>query len=142
VAAAYSRIMIEPVGNIYYAVSKNIGIGYTITETTTCTPFTATPNSVISGATTTGFIGYGLNIPNNIAFDKMTVSVNITHSKPNDLRIGIAVPGSSTVNAFFYDRSCPSISPANIITTFEDAVPALDCAGINAGNSHHAIDAL
>ncbi len=143
IASPYNRIMIEAVGNIFYAVSKNIAVGYTVTVTETCTPFTATPNANVSGAVNTGYYGYQVNVPANIMFDKMTVDVNITHPEPNDLRIGLAIPGSGVVNAVFYDRDCPVFSPVqNVDVTFDDDAPALACVNINAGNSYAPIDQL
>ncbi len=143
VSSPYNRILVEAVGNIFYAVSKNIAIGYTITVTTTCTPYTATPNANVSGATNPGFFGYSVTVPDSYIITDANVSVNITHPEPNDLRIGIAIPLSTTVNAFLYDRSCPAISPAqNVVLTFDDEAPVIACGNIGAGNSYKGIDQL
>lgn len=143
VTSPYCRIKIEPVGNIYYAISKSIAIGYTVVTTTTCNTYTATPNAILSGATSTGFVGYSLTVPDDVIISDMDVNVNITHARVNDLRIGIAKPGSSSVDRFLYDRSCPSFgTPANMITTFDDAGVVIACSGINGNNIYKPIASL
>ena len=49
-ASPSCRILIQPVGNIYYAVSKNIALGYTIS--TACNTYTnTTPLATVIGPT-------------------------------------------------------------------------------------------
>lgn len=139
IAVPYARIMVEAVGNIYFAVSKSIAIGYNVTVTTTCTPYTATPNATVSGQTSVGYYGYSLNIPDSVIISDMNISVNITHARINDLRIGVAIPGSTTVDMVLYERSCGSFGvPANLVTTFDDEGAPFTCTGAAAGNNYIA----
>ncbi|RZJ68785.1 MAG: T9SS type A sorting domain-containing protein [Flavobacterium sp.] len=135
-AAPYCRIMIEAIGNIYYALSKSFSIGYTVTVTNTCNNYTATPNAAV-GTGATGFFGYAVAVPDSFTITDANLTVNITHPRVNDLRVGLAIPGSGTVNAIVYDRNCPVLgTPANMITTFDDEGVALSCAGLAGGNSY------
>lgn len=134
--APYCRIMIEAIGNIYYALSKSFSIGYTVTVTNTCNNYTSSPGSAV-GTGATGFYGYAVAVPDSFTITDANLTVNITHPRVNDLRVGLAIPGSGVVNVFLYERNCPVLgTPANMITTFDDEGATLTCAGINGGNSY------
>lgn len=140
IAFPFCRIMIEPVNNNFFAINtKNIAIGYTVVVTNTCNTYTATPNAAISGATSTGYTGYSVNVPDDFVISDMNVGVNITHPKVNDLKIGISKPNSTIVDLVLYNKSCPSFgTQANIHTTFDDAGGVFGCGGTTL-NGYNAL---
>ena len=145
VAAPYCRVMVKPTGNIYYDInSYAFAIGYIVTTTTVCNTYTATPNSTIVGTNPPGYIGYGLNVPDNVSISDINLTVNISHAKINDLYIGLVRPGSASVDRVVYQSSCPALLPANtpMITTFDDAGVALACGGIGNGNTYKPLNTL
>lgn len=145
VAAPYCRVMVKPTGNIYYDINPvPFAIGYIVTTTTVCNTYTATPNSTIVGTNPAGYIGYTVNVPDNVVISDINLSVNISHARINDLYIGLVRPGSTTVDRVVYQSSCPTLTPANtpIITTFDDAGVTLACGGIANGNTYKPVNSL
>ncbi len=146
VAAPYARIMIEPVGNIYYAVSKSIAVGYTVEEVTECVTYNGVvPNGNIVGSANPGWFALGsVNIPasENQVITDMNMSVNITHANINNIAIGLVKPNSTVVDRIMYDQGCPAFAGTSINTTFDDQAGALSCGGIGAGNSYKPLNTL
>lgn len=142
VSAPYCRIKIEAIGNIFYALSKNISLGYTITNT--CTTYNATiPNPTIAAQNPLSWQAFGtVNVPDNVTITDFNVNVNITHPKINDLYIGVVKPGSSVVDLVIYQQGCGTTF-ANMNTTFDDEGATLACSGIAAGtNSYRPLNPL
>lgn len=147
VAAPFCRVMVKPTGNIYYDISPvSFAIGYVVTTTTTCTPFTVNPNAAIAyNAANPGWYVLGqVNVPNNFTISDLDLSLNITHSKINDLRIGLVKPGSGTIDAIVYDKNCPSFGlvPTSIIATFDDSGQDLVCSGIASSNTYKPVNSF
>ena len=146
VAVPYARIMIEPVGNIYYAVSKSIAIGYNVEVVNTCNTYSASPNTPIQiGATGPAWSIQGtVNIPENIVISDLDLSVNITHTRINDLYIGLLPPGTNAVAdiRIVYQQGCPTSVTSNMITTFDDEGVNLSCSGIAANNTYKPLNTL
>ncbi len=145
VAAPYCRIMIEPVGNIYYAVSKSIAIGYTVEVVNTCNTYTANPGTPIAAQNPPAWQILGsVTVPVNSVISDMNVSVNITHPRINDLYIGLLPPGATTVGQIriLYQQGCSSFFTAGMNTTFDDEGLVLSCPGIAAGNSYKPLNTL
>lgn len=145
VAAPYCRVMVKPTGNIYYDINPvPFAIGYIVTTTTVCNTYTATPNATIAGTNPPGYIGYSLNVPDNVVISDVNLSVNISHTRINDLYIGLVRPGSTTVDRVVYQSSCPTLTPANtpIIATFDDAGATLSCSQIGGGNTYKPVNSL
>ena len=145
IAAPYCRIMIEAVGNIYYAVSKSFSIGYTVTTTTTCNTYTATPGTAIAAQNPLAWQILGsVNVPTNVVISDLNLAVNITHTKINDLYIGLLKPGASTVGEIriVYQQGCSSFLASNMITNFDDAGVTLACAGIAGNNTYKPLNTL
>lgn len=143
VASPKCRIMIEAVGNIFYALSKNIAVGYTIN--TTCNTYTANPNTAIAAQNPIAWQILGsVNVPDNVVISDLDLNVNITHTRINDLYIGLLKPGATTVGEIriVYQQSCSTLF-ANMNTTFDDAGVNLNCSGINtAGNVYKPLNTL
>lgn len=145
VAAPYCRVMVKPTGNIYYDINSTpFAIGYIVTTTTVCNNYTATPNSTIVGTNPPGYIGYSVNVPDNVVVSDVNLSVNISHARINDLYIGLVKPGSTSVDRVVYQGNCPTFLAANtpMITTFDDAGVPLACGGIANGNTYKPVNSL
>ena len=145
VAAPYCRIMIESVGNIFYAVSKSFSIGYVVTVTNTCNNYTASPASPIAAQNPLSWQILGsVNVPDNVTISDMNVSLNITHTKINDLYIGVLKPGATTVGEIriLYQQGCSTLISSNMVTTFDDAGVTLNCGGIAGSNTYRPLNSL
>lgn len=145
VAAPYCRIMIEPVGNIYYAVSKSIAIGYTVQVTNTCNTYTANPGTAIAAQNPLAWQILGtVNVPENVTISDLDLSVNITHPRINDLYIGLLPPGATTVGQIriVYQQGCSTFFTAGMNTTFDDEGVNLNCSGIAGGNTYKPLNTL
>lgn len=132
VVAPFCRIMVEAVGNIYYAVNPvPFSVGATVT--TTCTTYTnntpmAIPDGVGQnqpGALATSVI----NVPDNVTISDVNVTLNIQHPYIQDLVIGIANPLLDN-QPILWDRECENQS-ANFTVTFDDGAPQLLCNALN-----------
>lgn len=143
VASPKCRVMVEAVGNIFYALSKNIAIGYTIS--TTCNTYTANPNTTIAAQNPIAWQILGqVNVPDNVTISDLNLAVNISHTKINDLYIGLLKPGATTVGEIriVYQQGCSALTTSNMVTTFDDAGVALACAGIGANNTYKPLNSL
>lgn len=140
-SAPYCRIKIEPVGNIYYAVSKSIAIGYTVVSETVCKTYTATPTTnTIVNQTPLAYQQWSLNVPDVMTVSDINVSVDITHPKISELQIGVVRPGSTTVGPLLFQQSCPTT--ANLKAKFDDSGVVFSCAGASANNTYKPLEAL
>lgn len=143
VAAPYCRIMIEPVGNIYYAVSKSFAIGYTVTVTNTCNTYTGTVTAAaVAGPDTQYAVQGTVDVPDNVTISDVNMTINITHPKVNDLYVGLVKPNSTVVDCQIYTQSCPTVITQNMVCTWDDAAPTLACATLGAGNSYKPANQL
>lgn len=143
VAAPYCRIMIESVGNIFYALSKSFTMGYTIE--TTCETYTATPNSTIQigpDGPTWYLMGPGITATSSNPISDMNVTVNLTHANVGELAIGIAPPGATQGSqvVVLYQGNCNS--GANMNVEFDDQGAVFNCSVLNAGNAYQPNTAL
>lgn len=126
------RILIEAVGNIFYAVSKNIALGYTVS--TTCNTYTNStalpiPDGVgpnLSGAV----VSNSINVPVTGVVSDVNIGLNVTHTWPNDLVIAINSPGGAT-QVPVWNRACGSNNNFNV--TLNDGSPAFTCVANMTG---------
>jgi len=145
VAAPFCRIMVKPTGHIYYDINPvPFAIGYTVTVEKTCTPYTSNTARPITGTNVGWFVLGQVTVPDNqnVVITDTDFSVNITHPRINDLRIGLVKPNSTVVDLILYDKSCSALIQSNMITTFDDSGVALSCAGIAGSNSYKPVNAL
>jgi subtilisin-like proprotein convertase family protein len=145
IAAPYCRIMIEAVGNIYYAISKSFSIGYLVSTTTTCNTYTASPGTAIAAQNPLAWQILGsVNVPTNVVISDLNLAVNITHPKINDLYIGLLKPGATTVGEIrvVYQQGCSTLVSSNMITNFDDSGVNLSCGGIAGNNTYKPLNTL
>lgn len=142
VAQPYCRIMIEAVGNIFYAVSKNFSIGYTVVNTTTCNTYSATPAATIVEQTPLAYQNFTVTVP---AMSGTITDVNVTTSishRVNQLYIGINHPDLTFVQMFTGDSYSCNNSIATFNTTFDDAGGNFVCAGAAGNNTYKPASVL
>lgn len=126
--SANAYILIEAVGNIYYAVSPSFVIDYNVTGET-CATYTYNGGAV---NITDGPGGSNISSPkvviplnvNNVGtITKIKVTPTVVHTNVRDLAIGIESPAGSS--ALIWNRQCNNRS--GITATFSDAGNAVAC---------------
>ncbi len=131
-ASANCRIMIEAVGNIFYAVSKNVSLGYTIA--TTCNTYTnSTPLAVPDASTTAAgaVVSNSITIPVTTGvLSDVNVGLNVTHTYPQDLIIAINSQGNAT-QVSVWNNACAGDNNFNV--TLSDGSPAFTCVANMTG---------
>ncbi|PIF45007.1 putative secreted protein (Por secretion system target) [Chryseobacterium sp. 52] len=127
--SANAYIMIEAVGNIYYAVSPSFVVDYSVTGEA-CNTYTYNGAAV---AITDGPGGSNISSPivsaplmvnNTGTITKIKVTPSITHPNVRHLAIGIQSPVGSS--ALIWSRACANSS--GITATFSDTGNAVACA--------------
>lgn len=127
--AVNCRIMIEAVGNIFYAVSPNFAIGYI--TTTTCNNYTMNTGFAIPDDNTT-FTVRAINVPSTTNISDVNLAVDLTHTWVSDLQIILQGPMVSTTQATIFNQSCTNND--NINATFDDQGTSIVCASTITGN--------
>ena len=116
------RILIEPTGNIYYALNlKPFAVGYT--SSTNCNSYSF--GSPFDIPNTTTFFTKTVEIPASEAIiSDVNVSVNVTHARFSDLEIQIVNPQGTVVRLF--NKSCAATN-STLAVQFDDAGNAIEC---------------
>lgn len=134
------RVLVEPVGNIYFALnSKAFTLG------ASCYTYTATPNAAIAdspGATAGTVTSSVINVPDALTISNMKVNLKINHTKIGDLVVKIAHPDGTLRT--LWNRSCNSAVYSGIDITFADGTGAIACASpaIGTHNASQSASAL
>jgi subtilisin-like proprotein convertase family protein len=123
VTAKNCRILIQPVGNIYYAVnSATFSIGYSVTSACASYTFNAPFPIPEQQAYTTRII----NVPSTTgSIADVNFNVNFTHAFLSDVEMEVISPQGTTVKLF--DRSCGTTN-STLSLTYDDAGTDLACA--------------
>jgi subtilisin-like proprotein convertase family protein len=130
------RYMVKGHNNYFFDVNKgNLTIG---NYTTTCNTFSDSPNVAIPDNDPNG-VSSTIQINNSVSISDLNLTVNITHTYVNDLRIKLTSPQGTEV--YVWDRNCGGQDNLNI--TFDDeASNAIDCNNTEAGNTYLPANAL
>lgn len=122
-ASTNCRVMVEPTGNIYYALnSKSFAVGYT--STTTCDSYSFGNAFDIPSATT--FATRTVNVPASTGtVSDVNVMVNFTHERLSDVEIQIVNPQGTIVN--LYNKSCGNMQ-STLALQYDDSGVDLDCS--------------
>jgi len=129
VASTSCRIMIEAVNNIFYAVSKNLYIGYSCNVLTDGTT-TAIADGI--GANSPGAITTKtLSFPTNVTIDNMKVSFVSNHSWLGDLVVKLKHPDGTEIT--LWNRTCNNPQSSGLNILFSDAAPAPVCLSPTSG---------
>ena len=128
VASPNCRIMVESVGNIFYALNtKPFAIGYTVTtvcetfSNTTASPIPDGPSATVSTAGPT--LISTINVPAMQTITDVNVNVNVTHQWIRDLTSKVKHPDGTEV--MLGNRICNDQDGYSI--TFNDGSPAIVC---------------
>ncbi|WP_264553064.1 reprolysin-like metallopeptidase [Flavobacterium sp. N2038] len=116
------RILIQPTGNIYYAINKKpFAVGYT--STTTCNSYSF--GSSFSIPNTTTFVTKTVTVPaTDAVISDVNVLINVTHENLSDLEIQIVNPQGTIVQLF--NKSCTATN-STLALQFDDSGATLDC---------------
>lgn len=128
VAAPFCRIMVQSVGNIFYALNtKAFAIGYTVTNNcVTYSNANALPIPDGVGPNAGGaVVASTIAIPDNVTISDVNVNVNVAHTFFWDLVVSVAHPDGTQVNLL--NRNCNNVSTGFNIT-FNDGAPAVVCS--------------
>jgi len=137
VTTANARIIVEAVGNIFYAVNSSpftIGVGcFTYSNNTSV----AIPDGV--GANQPGQeLVSTINVTDNSTLEQVKVSVNINHSYVQDLRIRLEHPNGTIIN--LWNRNCGEQNGINV--TFDQDSPAISCSGSTIAGMYRPVGNL
>lgn len=128
------RILIEAVGNIFYAVnSKAFAVGYAV-ETTCNTYENNTAFTLTDG--TTAYTVKTIAVPAaEGTMSDINIHYNITHPNIQNLNLAVIRPGGALMNLF--NQSCPS--GANMDVTFDSEATVFACGSPLTGNMKPAL---
>lgn len=143
VLAPYCRILIEPVGNIYYALSKNISLGYVVTNSTICTNYTRTFSS--PQAMATGWTAYTIpTITDSYTISDANLTIVCTAARTNQVSFGLVKPGSGVVDYTAFDgpTSGCNNSVADLNVVFDDEGAVFSCANTNSGVAYRPVSSF
>lgn len=133
----FCRIKIEPVGNIYFAISKSFSIGANVAVSQVCNPYTtgAIATAIPDGSGTTspqaGAPAFAsLMVSETTAITDLRVSVDVTHPFVGDLLLQLLPPNTSDfVNVWILN--CGGNSDIDV--TFQDGFPPIQCGSPTQG---------
>ena len=117
------RVMIEAVGNFFYAVNKqSFSIGEFVEA---CTDYVATdiPKNIPDN-NLTGVVS-ALNITKSEVISTLTVSLDITHTYMSDLAVSLESPSGTIITLL--DNQCDGPQNFNLNATFDDNGVELVC---------------
>ncbi|MFV7233955.1 reprolysin-like metallopeptidase [Flavobacterium sp. ZB4R12] len=127
ITAKNCRILIEPTGNIYYAVNgKSFAIGYSITSS--CATYTfAAPFSIPESQT---YTSKTISVPSTTGtIADVNFAVGLTHSYLSDVQIEMVSPQGTTVKLF--ERSCAAMN-SSLSLNYDDLGGSLVCGTTTA----------
>ena len=122
-AAKNCRILVEPTGNVYYAVnSKPFAIGYSVASS--CNSYTyAAPYSIPDAQTT--YTEKTIVVPaGSTEIKEVNFNISFTHSYISDVQIDLVSPKGTVVKLF--DRSCGA-NNSTLVLNYDDLGGVLAC---------------
>lgn len=120
------RILIEAVGNIYYAVSPNFSIGYSVVNT--CNTYTDSNPLVFVDQAPGNYTTRTLNVPMTGSISSIKVKNNITHAYMSDVQTDISSPVNPTTFVKLLNRSCGATN-GTLNLNFVDGGASINCSG-------------
>lgn len=127
IGTSNARIMVEAVGNIFYAVnSSSFSIGdCQVYANSTSEPI---PDGIGANQPGTPLVST-INITDEITLNDVKVNVNINHTYIQDLTIDLEHPNGTLVS--LWNRNCNGQDAINV--TFEQGAPAIICNNPTSG---------
>jgi subtilisin-like proprotein convertase family protein len=123
VSAMNCRLLIEPTGNIYYAVNNiPFSIGYTVASTCNTYTFPTTPFQIPESASYTTRV---INVPTATGtVSDVNLSVDFEHLYLSDVQMDVMSPTGTIVKLF--ERNCGD-SKGSRLLNYDDLGGVLDC---------------
>ncbi|MBS1536059.1 MAG: T9SS type A sorting domain-containing protein [Bacteroidetes bacterium] len=127
VTSSNCRIMVEAVGNIFYALNtKTFYIGYTMVSG--CNTYTFnTPFNLPDGAA--NYTAKSINVPTAGTISDVNITINATHPNLQNLVMAVVRPGGTL--GIYYNQQCAG--SANMNVTFDQQGSTLTCASPTSG---------
>ena len=127
ISAPFCRIMIESIGNIYYAVnSKAFAIGYSIVQNP-CATYSDTVAFPIVTQPAGNYTTRTLTVPATVGtISSIKVYNNLTHAYLSDVQTDISSPQNPTTFVKLFNRSCGNTN-ATLNLLFSDVSPVINC---------------
>lgn len=127
VTSSNCRIMVEAVGNVFYALNtKAFYIGYTMVIG--CNTYTFnTPFNLNDGSNS--YTVKSINVPTAGTISDVNITINATHPNLQNLVMAVVRPGG-TIGTYFNQQCSGS---ANMNVTFDSQAPAITCASPTTG---------
>lgn len=127
VTSSNCRIMIEAVGNVFYALNtRAFYIGYTMISG--CNTYTfSTPFNLPDGAA--NYTAKSINVPTAGTISDVNITINATHPNLQNLVMAVVRPGG-TLGTYFNQQCSGS---ANMNVTFDQQGGTLTCASPTTG---------
>ncbi|WP_348823685.1 zinc-dependent metalloprotease [Flavobacterium aestuarii] len=126
-AAKNCRILIEPAGNVFYAVnSAPFSLGYSVE--TTCNMYGFSPPYAIPESNT--YAEKTIEVPAvNGEITDVNFNLSFNHTYMSDVQIDIISPNGTIVKLF--DKSCGGIN-GSVVLTYDDLGGELSCGKISS----------
>ncbi|MGC4041220.1 MAG: zinc-dependent metalloprotease family protein [Flavobacterium sp.] len=120
------RLMIEAVGNIFFAVSKNIALGYSVVNA--CNTYTYSTATPIIDQAPGSYTTRTINVGEGGTISSVSVFNRLTHTYLSDVQTDISSPQNPTTFVKMLNRSCGNTS-GTLNLKFNDAGGAINCSG-------------
>ena len=126
------RIMIQAVGNIFYALNQsNIAIGpYTYEQTDVCTDYVLEGPILVEENETT-YAGYVINVPESFIISDVNINPVFTHPNIGELYFGIRPAAQTSGLIRLSSGSCAG--NANLDLIYDSQGQNIDCANTTSG---------
>lgn len=138
IASVNCRVMVEAANGIFFNInSENISIGASLV----CNTYSAgnVREDIPDGSGTTSPVAGtplfdSINVPDDVTIESMTLTVDIDHTYIGDLLLQLQHPDIGSDNSLFVNvfvLNCGSND--NLVITFEDGAPPINCASPTTG---------
>ena len=132
ITAPNCRIMVQAVGNIYFALNEsNIAIGpYSYEQVDVCTDY------VLEGPINVeendeSYTGYAVNVPENFILSDVNINPVFTHPNAGELYFGVRPPFQSSGLVRISSGSCSG--SANLDLVYDSQGQNVDCSNTTSG---------
>ncbi|NHM06604.1 T9SS type A sorting domain-containing protein [Flavobacterium sp. CYK-4] len=127
--ATNCRVMVESVGNVFFAInSKPFYVGYEMVTDCNTYNYSGAAFNLNDGATS--YTVRSINVPTAGTVSDVNITVNATHPNIQNLVMAVIRPGNSTINVF-YNQQCAG--SANMNVTFDQQGSAFTCGSPTTG---------
>ena len=118
IAAPYCRLMVKASGNVFFNVnSQDFSVGYTITTSCNTTSNSTLLNIPDNNPT---FVSNTVNVSDTNLISDINVTLNVTHTYPQDLIIKLRHPDNTEV--IVWNRACAGNNNFNVVLSDGAAV--------------------